>query len=379
VTGEPPRYIRTPDALADAVAAFRREPLVAADTEAASFHRYRDRIFLIQLSSPSATAIVDPLAIPNLSPIGELLADARVEKIFHDADYDLRILDRDYGFRARSLFDTRIAAQLAGEPAVGLAALLEKYTGVKLAKEHQKADWSRRPLPPAMLAYAAADTQHLLGLREALRGRLTALGRVAWAEEEFQRLEDLRWTGAPDVADAFLRVKGAKALPPRQLAALRELYRWRETLGAELDRATFRVIGNDALLAVAKALPRASADLARIAAVPATLARRHGPALLEGVRRALALPDAELPRVERAARAPRDPAFDERVERLKLARNRVAADLGLDAGVLCGRATLEAVARPAPLPKDRAGLARLGELRRWQIDVLGDALLAALA
>src|SRR5213079_3173192 len=126
----------------------------------------------------------DPLAVADLSPVGRLLADAKVEKIFHDADYDLRILDRDYGFRARRLFDTRIAAQLAGEPAVGLAALLEKYVGVKLAKEHQKADWSRRPLPPAMLAYAAADTHYLLPLRDALEQRLQSLGRLSWAQEE---------------------------------------------------------------------------------------------------------------------------------------------------------------------------------------------------
>ena len=378
-----PRYIRTPQDLAAAIAALRREPLVGADTEAASFHRYRDRIFLIQLSSPSVTAIVDPLALADLSPLGELLGDPGVEKIFHDADYDLRTLDRDYGFRARHLFDTRIAAQLAGEPAVGLAALLEKYAGVTLAKEHQKADWSRRPLPPAMLAYAAADTAHLPALRAALRERLTALGRLGWAEEEFARLEALRWTGAPDGSgggeDGFLRVKGARALPPRQLAALRELYRWREALGAEQDKATFRIIGNDALLAVARALPRAPGELAGIRQLPASLARRHGPALLAGVRRALQLSEAELPRIERAPRAARDRAFEARVERLKAARNRVAAELGLDPGVLCGRATLEAVARVVSSPNDRAGLAHIGELRRWQIAVLGDALLSALA
>src|SRR5213593_2689390 len=229
-------HIRTDAALADAVAALRREPLVGADTEAASFHRYRDRIFLVQLSSRTRTAIVDPLALPDLSPVGALLADPGVEKIFHDADYDLRILDRDYGFRAVRVFDTRIAAQLAGEPAIGLAALLEKYVGVKLTKEHQKGDWSRRPLPPAMLEYAAADTRHLPGLREALAARLRDLGRLEWAMEDFARLEALRWTATTDGADAFLRVKGAKALPARSLAALRELYRWRDTLAAAQDR-----------------------------------------------------------------------------------------------------------------------------------------------
>lgn len=381
-------YIETAVALAEAIAALEREPLVAVDTEAASFHRYHDRIFLIQLSSPSRTAIIDPLAVADVSPVGRLLADPKVEKIFHDADYDLRMLDRDYGFRARRLFDTRIAAQLAGEPAVGLAALLEKYAGVKLAKEHQKADWSRRPLPPAMLDYAAADTAHLPALRERLRGRLTELGRLAWAEEEFTRLEDLRWTrtvasegggGGGGDNEAFLRVKRAKALAPRQLAALRELYRWREAQGAELDRATFRIIGNDALLAVAKALPRAPAELSGIAGLPATLAARYGPALLDGVGRALALPEGELPHLERAPRQARDPGLDARVERLKAARNRAAAELGLDPGVLCGRSALEAVARAQPPPNDRAGLSRIGELRRWQIEALGDALLAALA
>ncbi len=347
------------------------------DTEAASFHRYRDRICLIQLSTSVQTAIIDPLALEDLSPVGELLADTRVEKVFHDADYDLRILDRDYGFRAVRLFDTRVAAQLVGEPAVGLAALLEKYVGVKLAKEHQKADWSQRPLPAALLAYAVADTEHLPALREALRAHLIELGRLAWAEEEFAALETLRWTGVSDGSNAFLRVKGAKTLPPRSLAALRELHRWRERLAAEQDKATFRIVGNDALLAVSKALPRTPGDLARIPQLPATLARRYGPALLEAMRRALALEEAELPRRARTARPRRDPSFDARVDRLKAARNHVAAELGLDPGVLCGRAALEAVARADPVPTDRAGLARVGELRRWQVAVLGDALLAA--
>jgi len=361
-------YLRSADALAETVAAFRREPLVAVDTEAASFHRYVDRVYLIQLSTRAATAIVDPLTVSDLAPLGGLLADAGVEKVFHDADYDLRILDRDYQFRARHLFDTRIAAQLA--------ALLEKYAGVRLPKTHQKADWSRRPLPPEMLAYAADDTRHLPKLRDALRARLAQLGRLSWAEEEFSRLEELRWSGPAGDGDAYLRVKGAKTLLPRQLAALRALYAWRESVAQQEDRALFRIIGNEALLAVSRALPRSAAEFSRIPDLPASLARRHGAALLAAVARAQGLPEAGLPRIERVRRPPKDPAFDGRVERLKAVRNRVAQELGIDPGVLCGRPTLEAVAHAAP--KDRAGLARVGELRRWQADVLGDALLAAL-
>lgn len=371
-------YIDEPRPLALLLAECRRAPLVAVDTEAASFHRYLDRIYLIQLSTSTRSALIDPLALADLAPVGELLADPAVEKVFHDADYDLRTLDRDYGFRARRLFDTRIAAQLAGEAAVGLASLVEKYCGVKLAKTHQKADWSARPLPPAMLAYAAADTRHLLALREALVARLTELGRLAWAQEEFARVEGLRWTGGANAEEAYLRIKGAKGLAPRQLAALRELVRWRDSVAQQEDKAPFRIVSSEALLAVATALPRSATDLSTIppAQLPPAIARRRGAPLADAVARALALSEAELPVVERPPRVPRDPALEARLERLRTARNQVATTLGLDPGVLCGRSTLEVVARRRPT--NLAELSALAELRRWQVDVLGSALLAGL-
>lgn len=371
-----PDQITTPEALAAFLADARTAPSVAVDTEAASFHRYRDRIYLVQISTGSRTAVVDPLAATDLAALGAFLADPSVEKIFHDADYDLRILDRDYGFRARRVFDTRIAAQLAGEPAIGLAALLERYAGVTLAKVHQKADWSQRPLPPGMVAYAADDVRHLPTLRAALVDRLQSLGRLVWAEEEFERLESLRWTGSTDQDGAYLRAKGAPQLTARQLAALRELWMWREGIAEREDRALFRIVGNEALLAVARAMPRDLRALGQVRELPSALTHRYGPPLLAAIGRALDLSERDLPRVERARRAPRDPEFELRLQRIKAARNVAAARLGLDAGVLLGRLALEAVARTRP--SDRAGLARLGELRRWQIDLLGDVLLAAL-
>ena len=136
-------------------ARLRSAPLLAVDTEAASFHRFIDRVYLLQISSRDETAVVDPLAVESLAPLSLVLADPEVEIVFHDADYDLRLLDREYGFRATAVFDTRIAAQLLNEPGVGLAALLEKYMGVRLDKRFQRADWSARPLSPEMLEYAA--------------------------------------------------------------------------------------------------------------------------------------------------------------------------------------------------------------------------------
>jgi len=373
-----PLYIDTAPELAAFVTAARREHRVGVDTEAASFHRYRDRIYLLQVSSPTQTAVIDPVAIaaPGLEPFGGLLADPQVEKTFHDADYDLRVLDRDYGFRAVRLFDTRIAAQLAGEPAIGLAALLEKYIDVKLDKEHQKADWSLRPLTPSMLAYAAADTRFLLGLRDALEQRLTTLNRLSWAMEEFKQLESLRWSGPGGEEETYLRLKGAKGLSPRSLAALRLLHRWRDTVAEREDRAPFRIIGNDALLAVSRALPASRTDLGHIRDLPSSLARRHGEALLDAVQRAKALPETDLPRLERRPRVHKDPGFDARLERVKAVRNRIATELGLDPGIVSGRTTLEAVVRARPA--NRTALEQVGEIRRWQIEVLGDALLEAV-
>ena len=271
---------------------------VALDTEAASYHRYVDRIYLIQISSESSTALVDPLAVSNVKPVGRLLSDPEVEVVFHDADYDLRVLDRDYGFRAKRLFDTRIAAQLLGEPSVGLGPLLEKYFGIKVDKKMQRADWSRRPLTAEMISYAASDTAYLLALRDELRGRLDKAGRLAWAEEEFKRLESIRWTSNSNNGQAFLRVKTAKALPPKSLAVLKAVHEWREEKAASLDRAPFRVLGNEALLALARSAPTTTRRLRSLSGMPTSPARRYGNELIQAVQKGLDTPAEKYPKVE---------------------------------------------------------------------------------
>jgi ribonuclease D len=372
----PHRYVRSSEELATLMRRVAREPLVAMDTEAASFHRFVDRIYLIQLSIRRETAIIDPLTIEDVSSLGALLADPAVELVFHDADYDLRILDRDYGFHARRLFDTRIAAQLLGEPAVGLAALLEKHVGVSLDKKYQRADWSRRPLPPEMLEYAATDTRYLLALRERLRAQLEARIRLTWAEEEFQRLENVRWTPSETNGSTYLRMKGARALGRRGLAVLRELVPWREAIAAELDRASFRVVSNEALLALSQIPPRSREELQKVGGISPRLVSERGNSLLAVIERGLTVPDKDLPRFPRAERRAADPAFDQAVDRLKRVRNEAAERLGLDPGVLCPKGTLEAVARARP--KSAAALGELPEVRKWQVEVLGGDFLTAL-
>ena len=370
------QLIGTASELAALADRLRPEPLLAVDTEAASFHRYLDRVYLLQISSRTETAVVDPLATDGLGPIGELLADPAIEIVFHDADYDLRLLNKEYGFEAQALFDTRIAAQLLNEPGIGLAALLEKYLGVKLDKRYQRADWSSRPLSPEMLAYAAADTRYLLQLRDILRDQLTQKGRLGWGQEEFALLEDIR-PSPPDQAEpGWLRLKGAKALKGRELAVLREVWEWRESAARKADKATFRILNNEPILAMAKVPPRDLAALQAIQGVSADQAQRRGKEVLAAVERGLAVPDSDLPRVPRPQRRPPDLAFEQRLEKLKAARNALAVKYDLQPGVVCPNGTLEAVGRAHPKTVEEMGA--VVELRRWQLREFGEALLGAM-
>jgi ribonuclease D len=371
-------YVDTPDATDRYLASLARTRELALDTEGASFHRFVDRIYLLQLTAPATaggSAIIDPITAGPLPALGRLLEDPDVEVVFHDADYDLRLLHQDYGWHVRRIFDTRVAAQLLGIKAFGLAALLEREFGVRLDKKHQRADWSMRPLTADMLDYAAQDTKYLLELRDRLRDQLRSKGRLAWASEEFERLEGTRWP-EEDPDQAFLRVKGARDLTRRELALLRELVKWRDGIARELDRATFRVVGNEALLEVARRAPRTRDELSAIRGVPRGSLEHRAAEMLDAVRRGVAVPDAELPRFPRAPRWDRDPDFDARFLRLRAVRDAAAARLELDPGVLAGRERLEAVARRNPTTLEE--LAEVRDLRRWQIDVLGDALLKAL-
>ncbi len=369
------KYLDSNDAVGKFLEGIRGTPVLALDTEGASFHRFIDRVYLLQLSTRDLHAIIDPLPIAPPAGLGALLEDPACEVVFHDADYDLRLLHQDYGWHVRRIFDTRIAAQLLGVKAFGLAALLEQHFGVKLDKKHQRADWSMRPLPQGMLDYAAQDTMHLLQLRDALKDQLERKGRWAWAHEEFERLEGTRW--APeDPGQAFLRLKGARDLTRRELAVLREVTQWRDATAHALDRSTFRVVANEVLLEIARSQPKSAEALGTIKGMPRGMIDRAAGDVLAAVERGLAVPDAQLPRFPKSARWEKDPEFDDKVGRLKAVRDAAAARLELDPGVLGSRERLESVARLVPQSVD--DLEAIPELRRWQVAEMGEAFVKAL-
>ncbi len=307
--------------------------------------------------------------------LGEILQDPDVEVVFHDADYDLRLLNQDYGWNVNHIFDTRIAAQLLGIKAFGLAALLEQFFEVKLDKKHQRADWSLRPLTQGMLDYAAQDTRYLLDLRDQLKSRLEKLGRWDWAKEEFDRLEGTKWE-EDDSSLSFLRIKGARDLTRRELALLRELVPWRDSVAREVDRATFRVMGNEVLLDIARTAPKTVKDLSSLKGMPRGILDRGGHAILSAVQRGLEVAEEHLPRFPRAPKWEREDDFDVRVSKLKSVRDAAATRLSLDPGVLCSRERLEAVARKKPT--NVGDLKDIPGLRRWQVGEMGEEFVAAL-
>jgi ribonuclease D len=370
-------YIDNPAALRALADRLSGVPLLGADTEAAGYHRYLDRISLLQLSTRAENFLIDPIAIRDLSPLRPLFEDPGTEIVFHDADYDLRILHRDLGMVVGGLFDTQIAAAFLGERSLGLGAIVERYLGVKLPKAFQRADWAERPLSGGMLEYAATDTAHLPALRDRLREELVAAGRLHWAQEEFRRREETRWAeDEADAREAFLRMKGARDLPPRGLAILRELHAWREEAARRRDQATFRVIGNQALLEMSARPPATRAALGSVGGVGESTVRRHGEDLLAAIQRGLAVPENELPRFPPTRRWERDPQVEQRTEWLKEARNRRADALGLDPGFLMSRNLLEEIARRHP--KRIEELRDVPDVREWQLEALGNELLRVL-
>jgi ribonuclease D len=349
----------------------------ALDTEGDSLHHYPARLALMQVAeSESAVAFVDPLAISDLSALGHLFADPTPTLVLHAGDNDLTELKRRYGFTFARVFDTSIAARFLGVRALGLDALLTTYLAVELPPSRQKDDWSVRPLSPSQEAYAAADVTHLFALKARLTEELEAMGRLAWVEEECAGLAAQEILDRPVDPDAYLRVKGARDLPPRALAVLREAWELRDLLAREADRPPFKVVGDEFLKKLAEVLPATPAALAEIPGASPRVVGRWGQRFLDAVTRGLTLPEANLPELPRHPRPPSDPAAARRAEALKIWRTKAAERFALDPGVLLPNRLISAIAGAGP--RDRSALAAVDGIRRWRVDTLGDELLAVV-
>lgn len=360
--------------------ALRRAWDIALDCEAAGFHRYSDRLCLVQLSTRQRTFVLDPLAIdlaPHLKPF---LEDPERRIVMHGAAYDLRLLTRDLGIRIANLADTQVAASLLGEPAVGLQALLGEHLGIRVSKRYQRADWAKRPLTAGMIDYAAGDTRHLHRLFAILENKLRETGRMHWAEEEYRWLSASATQSNADEKpiDPVTRFRDARRMDDRSVTALREVVAWRDRIARARDRAPFRVVSDQALAEVVATRPASVAALAGVKGFAPRLAHTRGLSLLDVLDRVDRLPAANLvpyppPRRRGIRWTPED---DEALDRLKAVRNAAAVSLGLERGRVMSNQLMRGVV--VAKPRSRAELRVIDDVRQWQIEVLGDDLLGAL-
>jgi ribonuclease D len=370
-------WVRTPEQLARLAEALSGSAALALDTESDSLHHHVEKVCLIQIATERAGGyLVDPLAVRDLSPLAGVMADPAVAKVLHGADYDVTTLKRDFAFRFAGIFDTMIAARMLGRPQIGLQAIAQGELGVTLSKESQRDDWSRRPLTPKQEAYALADVSHLLKLQARLADELRQLGRLAWVVEESDAVAALEPARRGRDPEAYQKVKGMRRLSRRQQAVLREVHGWREDLAEATDVPAFKLLSSEALIELAERSPRTAAELAAVRGL-SPRARGRGAELLVAIERALALPDADLPRLSPAPPRPVVPEeVRRRIESLRAWRAKEATRLAVDISVVLPQRLLERLAQAAP--RDVEALWEIEGLRRWRVEAFGLELIGTL-
>ncbi|MFE7528740.1 HRDC domain-containing protein [Kitasatospora sp. NPDC057542] len=381
-----PPVVADDRALAATVAAFAAGTgPVAVDAERASGYRYGQRAYLIQLRrAGSGSALIDPIACPDLSALGRAVEDA--EWVVHAASQDLPCLS-EVGMRPRQLFDTELAGRIAGFARVGLGPMTENVLGLSLAKEHSAVDWSTRPLPEPWLRYAALDVEVLVELRNALEQELDAQGKLGWAMEEFASI-----AAAPRPAprtDPWRRTSQLhKIRRRRQLAVVRELWLARDRMAQDRDVSPGRVLSDAAIVNAALAMPLNIVSLQAVQGFGPRVHRRQLEQWLAAVQRGREIPENLLPPATAPhdgpppprAWAEKDPVAAARLAGARSAVGELAERYHLPAENLITPDLVRRVSWQPPSdpgPESVAAALRGLGARKWQVDLVAAAVSAA--
>jgi ribonuclease D len=357
-------FARDPDDLARIAAAARSCGLLAFDTEFMREKTYWARLCLLQFAADGQAWIVDPFEVEDLGPVADVLADPAVLKVVHAGAQDFEILAKMLGRATAPVFDTQIAATLAGFPSqVGYARLVKDLLDVDIDKSDTYTDWSRRPLTPAQIEYALADVLHLPEMHRRLTASLERDGRLGWLEADFQRLADpATYDAVPE--EQFRRIKRASSLSRRQLAVLREAAAWREREAQRRDLPRKWVIADETLLEVARRQPKDAAGLGELRGISVRALGDGGRGLVDAVRKGLAVPDADLPRIVQRPRTAID--VDGIVELMGALVRVRAREHGVAVPLLATRSDLE---RLASGEREECAV-----LQGWRRTLVGDEL-----
>jgi ribonuclease D len=367
--------IETPAALAELAGKFQQAPAVAVDLEADSMYHFQEKVCLIQMATSRSSAVIDPLRLRDLESLRPVFANPAIEKIFHGADYDVRSLFRDFGLEIAHLFDTQIACKFLGLRETSLEAVLQARFGVTLNKKYQRKDWSKRPLPDEMMAYAADDVRYLLPLAKMLVDELKDKGRLGWVQEECDLLSRVR-SPQNNHEPLFLGFKGAGRLGSRSLAVLEALLQFRRRLAENKDRPLFKVFSNKSLLQLAVQKPATARRLEESGVLSAKQFKMYGEELAETIRCAQQIASDDLPVYPRKKNRAMHPAVPDRIKALKNWRDKKARVLDVEPAVLLNKNMMTALATVKPVK--RQSLNAVKELKEWQKNEFGDEIVGVL-
>lgn len=355
--------IESPAALEDLAGRLDGEAL-ALDTEFMRERTYRAELCLLQLASSREAVCVDPLALSDLGALRGALGEGGPIKILHAGRQDLEVLSPVVG-AITPLFDTQIAAALAGFPAqVGYAELVRRLLDRELPKGQTRTDWSRRPLTPEQVEYALDDVRYLHALRDRLLAELARLGREAWLKEDLGSLQDPALL-VIDPEKAWQRFKGMQGFDEGRMALLRTLAAWRERRAISRNRPRGWILDDAVLRDIVQRVPRDRSALAQIPEMPEGVVKHSGDEILGLIEAAhIADPPPPLPRRERP-----DPALLARTKRLSQVVQTIAQELSIAPEVLATRKDLEEIARGEDAAQTLCG---------WRAELLADRLKAVL-
>jgi ribonuclease D len=365
-----PIWIDTSTALARLAELLSRQNRIAVDTEANSLHAYRERVCLVQFSTPENDYLVDPIALDDLTYLAPIFANPNIEKIFHAAEYDVLGLHRDFDFTFTNIFDTMLAARTLGYQQVGLGSLLAEKFGLDIDKHNQKADWGQRPLTESLIDYARLDTHYLIKLRELLEAELRVKERWELAQEDFLRSCFINNGNHRERRERWERVTGHQELDPRQQTILNELCLSREKLAERLNRPVFKVLGDHLLLEIAKTKPNSIDELVA-AGMSERQLMRLGKSVLEAVQRGK---QATLVEPSDVTRLPN--AVIDRNQRLKNWRKKKAAEMTVESDVILPRTYVQAIAEQNP--RSLEALANIMAETPWRLEHFGPEIMRAL-
>ena len=365
----PAFLVTTAESLARTVGELRAASCFALDTESNSLYAYHYRVCLIQASTPGADYLIDTLALPDQSLLADLVAEPGIEVTIHAAENDVLLLNHDFGFRFEKLFDTLWAARILGWPQVGLAAILQETFGVQVEKRLQRTDWGRRPLTPEQLRYGQIDTHYLLPLAEQQTAELKACDRWKEAQEVFAEITGIVWEGKE--TPGIWRLSGVWDMEPRQQAVLKALFDWREATASQRNVPPFKVLSNDALLALSFGQPETTTQLRAVPSLPRSLSEGVERAILRAVHEGKRQPPPQPP--ERNHGRPPSPEVVARYDRLRAWRRRTAEARGVEPDVVMTNQVLMGIARAHP--RDLAELEATHLLGPWRLQTYGPTIL----